>query len=88
MSERYRNITLPTTQSGIAGVGGGRDYSEKAQEYIDSETARTIADRYKVVKDNLEKNKQALLKITEELLEHEVLSGDRFEELAKTNVIV
>ena len=88
MSERYRNITLPTSQSGIAGVGGTRDYSEKAQEYIDSETARMISDRYAVVKGNLQKNKDALVTITTELLETEVLSGERFEELAKSKVIV
>ena len=88
MSERYRNITLPTSQSGIAGVGGTRDYSEKAQEYIDSETARMISERYAVVKGNLQKNKDALVTITTELLETEVLSGERFEELAKSKVIV
>jgi cell division protease FtsH len=87
MSDRYRNITLPTTQSGIAGVGGSRDYSEKTQEYIDNETARIVNERYEIVKANLEKNKEALLTITSELLEDEVLSGDRFEELAKSKVI-
>ncbi len=88
MSERYRNITLPTTQSGIAGVAGSREYSEKAQEYIDSETARIVNERYAVVKENLEKNKKALNTIAEHLLEHEVISGDDFHTLAKSEVIV
>ena len=41
MSDRFRNITLPTTQSGIAGVGGSRDYRRRP-EYIDNETARIV----------------------------------------------
>ena len=87
MSERYRNITLPTTQSGIAGIAGGREYSEKAQEYIDSETARIVGERYDLVKGNLKKNEKALTTIAEHLLEHEVISGDDFHTLAKKEVI-
>ncbi len=87
MSERYRNITLPTTQSGIAGVAGAREYSEKAQEYIDSETARIVGERYDLVKGNLVKNQKALTVIATHLLEHEVLSGDDFHTLAKKEVI-
>ena len=88
MSERYRNITLPTTQSGIAGVSGAREFSEKAQEYIDSETARIVNERYAIVKDNLEKNKKALTTITNRLLENEVIGGTEFQALAKSEVIV
>nr|WP_321305209.1 ATP-dependent zinc metalloprotease FtsH [uncultured Sphaerochaeta sp.] len=87
MSERYRNITLPTTNSGIAGISGAREYSEKAQEYIDSETARIVGERYDMVKTKLEKNKEALLAVTEELLKREVLGGTEFEALAKSKVI-
>ncbi|MCK9348735.1 MAG: ATP-dependent zinc metalloprotease FtsH [Sphaerochaeta sp.] len=87
MSERYRNITLPTTNSGIAGISGAREYSEKAQEYIDSETARIVGERYEMVKTKLKKNKEALLAITEELLKREVLGGTEFEALAKSKVI-
>jgi len=88
MSERYRNITLPTTQSGIAGVGGSRAFSEKAQEYIDSETARIVNERYAIVRNNLDKNKKALETITKQLLENEVIGGTEFEALAKSEVIV
>ncbi len=83
MSERYRNMTLPKTKSGIEGVSGGKEYSEKTQEYIDTETARLINDRYGIVKANLEKNKEALEHIAQALLEKEVLEGDEFEALAK-----
>ena len=87
MSEKYRNITLPTTQSGIAGVSGAREYSEKAQEYIDSETARIVNERYALVKANLEKNQKALQTITQMLLEKEVINGTEFQALAKSEVI-
>ncbi|HKM06302.1 MAG TPA: ATP-dependent zinc metalloprotease FtsH [Sphaerochaeta sp.] len=88
MSEKYRNITLPTTQSGIQGVGGSRAFSEKAQEYIDSETARIVNERYAKVLSNLEKNRKALEVITKQLLENEVIGGTEFEALAKSEVIV
>ena len=83
MSERYRNMTLPKANSGIDGVSGAKEYSEKAQEYIDSETARILNERYAAVKGNLEKNKDALEHIAKALLEKEVLEGDEFEALAK-----
>ena len=83
MSNRYRNMTLPKTKSGIEGVSGSKEYSEKTQEYIDNETARIINERYALVRENLEKNKEALERIARALLEKEVLEGDEFEALAK-----
>jgi cell division protease FtsH len=88
MSDQYRNITLPTTQSGIAGVAGSREYSEKAQEYIDTETARIVNERYEKVKGQLEKNRKALETIAGKLLEDEVIDGTEFQTLAKNEVIV
>lgn len=88
MSDKYRNITLPSSQSGIAGVPGAKEYSEKAQEYIDAETARIVNERYEIVKGKLTKNRAALEKITEKLLEKEVIEGSEFETIAKTEVIV
>ena len=76
-------MTLPKTKSGIEGVSGAKEYSEKAQEYIDAEGARIINERYGIVKANLEKNKDALEHIAQELLKKEVLEGDEFEALAK-----
>ena len=34
MSERFKNLTLPKSSSGIEGVAGGREYSEDTQKYI------------------------------------------------------
>ena len=85
MSEKYRNITLPSTTS--QGLGGSREYSEVAQEYIDSETARVINERYALVLERLEANKGLLETITEVLLEKESIGGDEFKELAQSVVV-
>ena len=50
MSEKYRNITLPSTAG--QGLGGSREYSEAAQEYIDNETAKIVNNRYQIVLEN------------------------------------
>ncbi len=85
MSEKYRNITLPSTTS--QGLGGSREYSEVAQEYIDSETARVINERYALVLERLKENKGLLEKITEVLLDKESITGDEFKELAQSVVV-
>ncbi len=82
MSERYRNITLPSTTR--QGLGGAREYSEKAQEYIDSETARIIAARYEKVLEHLKINESSVQKITKVLLEKEVIDAEEFETLAQS----
>ncbi|MFA7126826.1 MAG: cell division protein FtsH, partial [Bacilli bacterium] len=85
MSERYRNITLPSTTS--QGLGGAREYSEVAQEYIDSETAKIVNDRYKKVLEKLKLNRGVLDAITATLLEKEVIDEEEFQRLAQ-NVVV
>ena len=84
MSEKFRNITLPSGQSRTmlgTGIGGQKEYSEETQEYIDSETARIVNSRYANIV-NLLKEKGALLeKITRRLLEIESLTGDEFKGL-------
>lgn len=88
MSDKFKNTTLPSANQAYAGLGASREYSEKTQEYIDSETARIVNERYGIVKQNLEKNKEALEMITQRLLETEVIEGDEFTALAKNHVIV
>lgn len=85
MSEKYRNITLPSTTS--QGLGGAREYSEVAQEYIDSETARVVNGRYAIVLEQLRANQGLLEKITELLLDKESIGGDEFKELAQSVVV-
>ncbi|MFA5467478.1 MAG: ATP-dependent zinc metalloprotease FtsH [Sphaerochaetaceae bacterium] len=85
MSERYRNITLPSTTS--QGLGGSREYSEVAQEYIDSETARVVNERYGIVLTQLKTNRPILEKIAGVLLEKETLTGAEFKQLAQNVVL-
>ncbi len=82
MSEKFRNLTLPRTNSGIDGVSGGKEYSEATQQYIDEEAEKVIAERYSIVKAQLEKNKEALEAIAGVLLDKEVIEGDEFASLA------
>ena len=85
MSEKYRNITLPSTTK--MGLGGSREYSEAAQEYIDNETARVVNDRYQLVLEKLTKNRETLEHITGILLEKEVIDGEEFKTLAQNGVV-
>lgn len=85
MSEKYRNITLPSTTS--QGLGGSREYSEAAQEYIDNETAKIVNERYAIVLEKLKTHKETLEKITALLLDKEVISGDEFHTLAQSGTL-
>jgi cell division protease FtsH len=85
MSEKYRNITLPSTAG--QGLGGSREYSEAAQEYIDNETAKIVNNRYQIVLEKLTKNRETLEKIATILLDKEVIDGDEFKTLAQSNVV-
>jgi cell division protease FtsH len=85
MSERFRNITLPSTNT--QGLGVNREYSEAAQEYIDNETAKIVNGRYQKVLEQLKVNREALETIAKKLLEKEVLDGLEFESLAQNLVI-
>lgn len=65
------------------GYGEQRDYSEKTAELIDNEVRDIIQDAYGKVMDMLNENIELLHKLSEELLEKEVVEGEEFEELFK-----
>lgn len=84
MSGKFRNITLPTgsKQSMLGTVmPGNREYSEETQQYIDTETARIVNERYDTVANLLEKNHHLLKSIAELLLDKEVLEGEEFKKI-------
>ncbi|MCF7954036.1 MAG: ATP-dependent zinc metalloprotease FtsH [Spirochaetales bacterium] len=84
MSGKFRNITLPTgsKQSMLGTVmPGNREYSEETQQYIDTETARIVNERYDAVADLLEKNHHLLKSIADLLLDKEVLEGEEFKKI-------
>jgi len=84
MSDRFKNVYLPSRRGGGFLEDGGllqREYAESTQTYIDEETARIIDERYTHVRQLLLENRDALDRVASELLEVEVVEGDRFEEL-------
>ena len=84
MSERFRNVHLPTRRAATLLDESGtlaREYSESTQTYIDEETARVIEERYEHVLAALSENRASLERVAEKLLTEEVIDRDRFEEL-------
>ncbi len=61
--------------------GGGKDYSEKYAEIIDSEVKNIIEESYQRAKKVLQENKEVVQKLVELLLEKEVVSREEFEAL-------
>ena len=61
--------------------GGGRDFSEKTAELIDSEVKRLMDDAYDEAKKILKKNKKYVEELVKLLLEKEVVAKDEFEGL-------
>jgi len=63
MSDKFRNVYLPTRRAGGAYLDDGgllqRDYAESTQTYVDEETARVIDERYHTVLGVLEGIQQA-----------------------------
>jgi cell division protease FtsH len=87
MSAEFRNVALPARkQSLFLNEGAGavsREYSEETQNYIDREIARRMDERYEEALGSLREHKSLLARISEELLEREVLSRQDLERLLK-----
>ncbi|MCF7933298.1 MAG: cell division protein FtsH, partial [Spirochaetia bacterium] len=84
MSDRFRNITLPTGQGTTmlgSGYGGQREFSEDTQMYIDTETSRIVNAEYEKVLALLTDKKPLLEHITRTLLEIETIDGAKFKQL-------
>jgi cell division protease FtsH len=82
MSEKFSNMSLPyrreSTFLGEENYALQREYSEKTQQYIDEETARIIAERYKRVQNLLRSKETVLKKVAQRLLDSEVIEADEF----------
>ncbi len=84
MSDRFRNITLPTGQGTTmlgSGYGGQREFSEDTQMYIDTETSRIVNEEYAKVLALLTDKKPLLEHVTRTLLEIETIDGTKFKQL-------
>ena len=85
MSDKFKNMTLGR---GVLGNRGGepnlvREFSEETQNYIDSEIARIMDERYKAVVKLLTDHKDLLDFIARRLEEIETMDGKEFYDIIK-----
>lgn len=85
MSDRFKNMTLG---KGVLGNRGGepnlvREFSEETQNYIDSEIARIMEERYEHVVKVLTEHKDLLDYIAKRLEEIETMDGNEFYDIVK-----
>ena len=85
MSDKFKNMTLGR---GVLGNRGGepnlvREFSEETQNYIDSEIARIMDERYKAVVKLLTDHKDLLDFIARRLEEIETMDGKEFYDIKK-----
>jgi len=69
-------------------LGGGqssKDYSDEMAHKLDMYIKNTLDTRYKTVLNSLNQNKDAIEQMTAELLDIEVLTGDRVREIIIEN---
>jgi cell division protease FtsH len=84
MSEVAGLMVLSRSQSSF--LGGGmvsNEYSEKMAEAIDEHIKNTLNDRYNYVKETLKQYRGAIEKMTQVLLEVEVIEGSKVKEIIK-----
>lgn len=76
-------MVLEKRRNNFLGAGGGnaREFSEKTAESMDEFIKKTLNERYECVKKLLEEYREAIEKMTQELLEKEVIDGDRVREI-------
>ena len=85
MSTKFRNVVLSQRGSGYGAAEPSlvREYSEDTQQFIDSELARILAERYQHVIELLTSKKTLLEYIAGRLLEKEVVEEAEFAEIIK-----
>jgi len=79
MSEKFRNMALTKRNGGyLEGGGFQKEYSEQTQQYVDEEISRLMDERYTLVVKLLTKHRDLLEKITDHLMDTEVISTEEF----------
>lgn len=83
MSEVAGLMVLEKQRSSFLGpqFGSGKDYSESMAEQSDEYIKKFLNDRYEAVKNSLRVYSETIEIITKELLDIEVMSGDRVREI-------
>ncbi len=72
-------------QGASGGGGGSRQYSEDTAKNIDSEVKRIIEQAIEAVREMLVVRKQALIALTERLIEVESVDADELQEIIDEN---
>ena len=67
----------------LGGFSESKDYSEKIQEEVDNFVKNFLNERYKIVKEKLQKYSSVIEQMVKELYDKEVIEGDRVRELIK-----
>ena len=84
MSSKLGNVTLGRRE-GLVFLGKDimeeKNYSEETARLIDEEVRRIVEEAYLKAKNSLEQNLDKLKKLSNALLEKEVLSGDEVKRL-------
>ncbi len=79
MSGKFKNMALTKRNGGyLEGGGSIKEYSEQTQQYIDEEISRLMDERYTHVKDLLTKHRDLLERITDHLMDEEIVSTEEF----------
>ena len=85
MSDVAGLMVLESQSSAFLGGGQSiKDYSEKMAESIDDTIKRVLNERYEHVKSTLKEYKEAIEKMTAELLDKEVIEGKKVREIIET----
>lgn len=91
MSDVAGLMVLEKHTTGFLGAPGGfgksKDYSEKMGEEVDLFTKNLLTERYEAVKEKLNLYKDAIEKMTVELLNVEVIDGGRVREIIKEHEV-
>ena len=71
------------TNKFLGGFAETKDYSEKLQQEVDEFVKKFLEERYKIVKEKLQKYKPVIEQMVKELYDKEVIEGERVRELIK-----
>ncbi len=67
----------------LGGFAEAKDYSEKLQQEVDDFVKKFLEERYKIVKEKLQKYRPVIEQMVKELYDKEVIEGERVRELIK-----
>jgi len=73
------------TNQFLGGGSASKDFSDKTAELVDDHIKTVLNERYEAVKQSLRDNNDAMEQMTRELLDVEVISGQRVREIIEEN---